>query len=211
MSWTAYLVPSGHRRLNEFVGLLVLTCGILLALSLISFNPDDLSLNVSQNPQFAPKPSNFVGVVGAYGADIFFQLWGYSAFLLPIFLGIYAFCWLASSPVKNFTIRLAGMLCMMCTIATALGMWPVRIRDQILPGGLIGKISADALQSSFNSTGALVLLLSPFSYRCSFRRSFRLPARQRSSRRASALRPAGRNAGLPGRTSGFALERFRRK
>ena len=140
----------------------MLTCGILLALSLISFNPDDLSLNVSQNPQFAPKPSNFVGVVGAYGADIFFQLWGYSAFLLPIFLGIYAFCWLASSPVKNFTIRLAGMLCMMCTIATALGMWPVRIRDQILPGGLIGKISADALQSSFNSTGALVLLLSAF-------------------------------------------------
>lgn len=162
MSWTAYLVPSGHRRLNEFVGLLVLTCGILLALSLISFNPDDLSLNVSQNPQFAPKPTNFVGVVGAYGADIFFQLWGYSAFLLPMYLGVYAFCWLASSPVKNFTIRLAGMLCMTCTVATALGMSPLRIRDQILPGGLVGKILADALQSSFNSTGALVLLLSAF-------------------------------------------------
>jgi len=40
MSWTSYFVPSEHRRLNEFIGLVVLTIGILLALSLVSFNPD---------------------------------------------------------------------------------------------------------------------------------------------------------------------------
>src|SRR5215831_16179498 len=107
MNWTGYLVPSGHRRLNEFIGLLVLTMGVLLALSLVSFNPDDTSFNLSQNPHFAPKPSNFVAVVGAYGADLFYQLWGYAAFLLPLFMGIYAFCWLASSHVKHFGIRLS--------------------------------------------------------------------------------------------------------
>src|SRR5262249_13809749 len=107
MSWTAYLVPSPHRRLNEFIGLLVLTFGILLALSLVSFNPDDPSFNISQNTQFAGKATNFVGVVGAYSADAFLQTWGYSAFLLPIFLGIYAFYWLASWPVKHFAIRLS--------------------------------------------------------------------------------------------------------
>src|SRR5213083_2727330 len=95
-NWTGSLVPTEHRRLNEFVGLLVLTFGVLLALSLVSFNPDDPSFNISQNPRFAARPTNFVGVVSAYRADLFFQPCGYSAFLLPVFLGIYAFYWLAS-------------------------------------------------------------------------------------------------------------------
>src|SRR5215467_3082735 len=162
MSWITFLVPSEHRRLNELIGLLVLTFGILLALSLVSFNPDDPSLNISQNPQFAAKPTNFVGVVGAYGADVFLQTWGYSAFLLPIFLGIYAFYWLASWPVKNLGIRLFGMILMTTTVAAALGMSPLRVRDQILPGGLFGKIVADSLQSSLNRTGSLIVLLSAF-------------------------------------------------
>jgi S-DNA-T family DNA segregation ATPase FtsK/SpoIIIE len=162
MSWTTFFVPSEHRRLNEFVGLLVLTLGILLALSLVSFNPDDPSFNISQNPQFAAKPSNFVGVVGAYGADIFIQTWGYSAFLLPMFLGVYAFYWLASWPVKNFWIRLSGMILMTGTIATTLGMSPLHVRDHILPGGLVGKLLADTLQASFNQTGSLVVLASAF-------------------------------------------------
>ena len=162
MNWTEYFVPSEHRRLNEFVGLLVLTLGILLALSLVSFNPDDPSFNISQNPQFAARPTNFVGVVGAYGADVFLQTWGYSAFLLPMFLGIYAFYWLASWPVKNFAIRLSGMILMMATIATTLGLSPFRLHDHILPGGLIGKMLADTLRASFNSTGSVVVLVSVF-------------------------------------------------
>jgi S-DNA-T family DNA segregation ATPase FtsK/SpoIIIE len=162
MKWTTYLIPSDHRRLNEFVGLLVLTFGILLALSLVSFNPDDPSFNISRNHTFASKPNNFVGVVGAYGADIFLQSWGYSAFLLPIFVGVYAFYWLASWPVKNFGIRLFGMILMTTTVAATLAMSPLRVRDQILPGGLFGKIIADSLQSSLNRTGTLIVLLSAF-------------------------------------------------
>src|ERR1051326_1167498 len=105
----AYLIPTEHRRLNEFVGLLLATMAILVGLSLISFNPDDPSFNISRNPQFAGKPANFIGVAGAYVADGFFQALGYSSFLLPIFLGIYAFHWLASRPVRSLGIRLTGM------------------------------------------------------------------------------------------------------
>jgi len=159
MSWSTYLVPSEHRRLNELIGLLVLTFGILLALSLISFDPDDPSLNISHGPSFSSRPTNFVGLVGAYGADIVLQVWGYSAFLLPIFLGIYAFYWLASWPVKNFAVRFCGMLFLTVTVATTLGMSTLRLQDSILPGGLIGKILADTLQASFNRTGSAIVLI----------------------------------------------------
>jgi S-DNA-T family DNA segregation ATPase FtsK/SpoIIIE len=162
MHWSAYLVPSEHRRLNEFIGLLVLTLGILLALSLVSFNPDDPSFNISQDPQFGGKATNFVGVVGAYSADIFFQVWGYSAFLLPVFLGIYAFYWLASWPVHSFGIRLFGMILLTATTATALGMIPLEIGSHIIPGGLFGKIFADALQASFNRAGSFIVVASAF-------------------------------------------------
>ena len=162
MSWITFLVPSEHRRVNELIGLLVLTFGILLALSLISFNPNDPSFNISQNPNFSSKPTNFVGMFGAYVADAFLQVWGYSAFLLPIFLGIYAFYWLASWPVKNFTVRFFGMIFLTVTVATTLGMSPLRVQDSILPGGLIGKLLADTLQASFNGTGSIVVIMAAF-------------------------------------------------
>src|SRR5688572_21420155 len=97
-SVTGYLIPTEHRRVNEFIGLVLLTAAILLGLSLISFNPDDPSLNISRNPAFDVKPSNFVGVFGSYLADVFLQALGWSSFLIPIFLGIYSFYWLASWP-----------------------------------------------------------------------------------------------------------------
>ncbi len=139
-SWTAYLVPTEHRRVNEFVGLLLLTIAILLGLSLISFNPDDPSLDISRNPQITGKPTNFVGVAGAYAADAFFQAWGTSSFLIPIFLGVYAFYWLASWPVMSFGVRLSGMILMIVTLSTSMSMSSFRIRDHIPAGGLFGNI-----------------------------------------------------------------------
>src|SRR6185436_4720810 len=65
-NFRAYLIPSEHRRLNEFVGLLLATVAVLIGLSLISFNPDDPSLNISRNPAFAGKPANFIGTLGAF-------------------------------------------------------------------------------------------------------------------------------------------------
>src|SRR5262249_8077722 len=160
--WAGYFVPSERRRLNEFIGLLVLTFGILLALSLVSFNPDDPSFNISKSPYLAGSPTNFVGVFGAYTSDLFLQTFGYTAFLIPVFLGIYAFYWLASWPVQDFAIRLCGMTLLSATIATVLGMTPFYVRNHIMPGGLLGKVLADTLQASFNRTGSAVVLLSAF-------------------------------------------------
>jgi DNA segregation ATPase FtsK/SpoIIIE, S-DNA-T family len=164
VGWTLYLVPTGHRRINEFVGLLLLTFAILLALSLVSFNPDDPSFNISKNPSFDAKPSNFVGLVGSYVADVFFQAWGYSAVLIPIFLGVYAFYWLASWPVKSLTTRLCGMILMIFTTAAGFVMVPIfpAIRSHIPAGGLFGSIVTDKLESSLNPAGAIVILASCF-------------------------------------------------
>jgi S-DNA-T family DNA segregation ATPase FtsK/SpoIIIE len=162
--WTGYLVPTGHRWINEFVGLVILTLGILLALSLVSFNPDDPSFNISTNSQFVGRPSNFVGVVGSTTADVFLQTWGYSAFLLPIFLGLYGFYWLASWPMRNLGVRVAGTILMVVTLSTAFSLVPAIpfVRGHVPPGGLIGTILADKLEASLNAPGTAVVLIAGF-------------------------------------------------
>jgi len=163
-TWAGFLVPSGHRRLNEFVGLLLLTTAVLVALSLVSFNPDDPSLNISKNPRFDGKAENFIGVAGAMIADGMFQVLGYSGFLIPIFLGIYSFYWLASWTVQSFLIRFTGMSLMVLTVASSLAMFPAlpRIRGQIPAGGFLGKLLADSLDAAVNPTGSAVILVSMF-------------------------------------------------
>jgi S-DNA-T family DNA segregation ATPase FtsK/SpoIIIE len=160
-NFRAYLIPSEHRRLNEFIGLLLATVAVLVGLSLISFNPDDPSFNISRNPTFDGKPANFIGALGAYVADGFLQMLGFASFLLPIFLGIYAFHWLASRKVEAFGSRAAGMLLMTLTLATALSAapWRLMFRGHIPGGGLIGRLLADKLDEMLNPAGSLVILL----------------------------------------------------
>ena len=117
----------------------------------MSFNPDDPSLNISKNPRFDGKAENFIGVAGAMIADGMFQVLGYSGFLIPIFLGIYSFYWLASWTVQSFLVRLTGMSLMVLTVASSLAMFPAlpRIRDQI-PAETMGKLLADSLDAAVN-------------------------------------------------------------
>src|SRR5438094_2019786 len=137
---------------------------ILSGLSLISFNPDDPSLNISKNPLFDARPTNFIGLAGAYTADMFFQLCGYSVFRIPIFLGIYAFYWLASWRVQSFGIRLSGMILMLLTLSVSFSMAPSLppVRGYLPAGGLLGIVLADALEASLNPAGAVIVLAAAF-------------------------------------------------
>ncbi len=164
MHWTGYLTPTEHRRLNEFVGLVLVTIAVMVGLSLVSFDPADPSFNISRNPLFESSPNNLIGVVGSHSSDLLFQFLGYAGFLLPVFIGIYAFHWLASWTVRNVVPRLTGMTLMVLTVAAALSLFPSlpRIGNQIPAGGGGGKLMADWLEATFNPLGAAVVLISLF-------------------------------------------------
>jgi S-DNA-T family DNA segregation ATPase FtsK/SpoIIIE len=65
---------------KEIAGLLWLAVGIFLLLSLISFNNGDPSFNNNLNPA---SIYNFCGKGGAYVSDLFFQVIGLPALLIP--------------------------------------------------------------------------------------------------------------------------------
>jgi len=160
MKWSAILVPTEHRRINELIGLLLITAAILVGLSLLSFDATDPSFNISRNVRFDTPPANLIGLVGSYGADLVFQAVGYAGFLIPVFLGLYAFQWFASSSADNLVPRVGGLVLMVSTVAAALSLTPVipRIDEQLPPGGGVGRLLADWLNGIVNPLGTVIVL-----------------------------------------------------
>ncbi|MFZ0335168.1 MAG: DNA translocase FtsK 4TM domain-containing protein, partial [Candidatus Acidiferrales bacterium] len=97
-----------NRRINELVGFIGVTLGVLLALSLLSYSPQDASFNVSAPPPIGGPANNWIGPVGAHVADLFFQGLGYAAFLFPVGLLLLAVFWFRSKKVEAPVAKVIG-------------------------------------------------------------------------------------------------------
>ena len=102
------LTPTENNRLNELIGFVGITIAILVALALISYSPHDPSFNVSGESSDLHSARNWIGPVGAYGADLLFQGFGYAAFLLPVGMFIMGMRWFRSELLESPAIKIVG-------------------------------------------------------------------------------------------------------
>jgi S-DNA-T family DNA segregation ATPase FtsK/SpoIIIE len=154
------LTPTDNRRLNELIGFLGVTLGLLVALSLLSYNPHDGSLNVSAYESGARSASNWIGSAGAHGADLLFQAFGYAAFLLPA--GIFALGarWFRSRNVESPIAKMVGWSLLVLGIPALVSIWHFpEVRGAAPPGGMMGDLLAAGLISIFNSVGAQLIVI----------------------------------------------------
>jgi DNA segregation ATPase FtsK/SpoIIIE, S-DNA-T family len=75
--------PAEHRGMNDIVGIVLIASALLLLLAQLSFDRYDIQSNKVPPNQTA---HNWIGGAGAWGANIFFNLFGAGAFVLPILL-----------------------------------------------------------------------------------------------------------------------------
>src|SRR5713226_9396968 len=108
------LSPTGHRRLNELAGILLLLSGIALGLSLESYSPLDPSWNTAST---LARPQNLLGYPGAYVADFMLQFFGFSAFLFPILMLVLSWKWIRSEVVAGA--RVAGAVLLIFSLCSA--------------------------------------------------------------------------------------------
>ena len=157
------LTPTENNRLNELIGFLGVTIAILIALALLSYSPHDPSFNVSADSPDIHAARNWIGPVGAYGADLFFQGFGYAAFLLPVGIFLLAYRWFRSEPMDSPAIKLAGYTMLVLMVPTLLTLWQMpEVRGAIPPGGLLGHVVSLGLRAAFNTVGANVVALATF-------------------------------------------------
>src|SRR6202049_328719 len=157
------LTPTENNRVNELIGFVGVTIAILIALALLSYSPHDPSFNVSADSPDIHAARNWIGPVGAYGADMFFQGFGYAAFLLPVGIFLVGYRWFRSEPMDSPAIQVAGYTMLVLMVPALLTLWHMpEVRGAIPPGGLLGHLVSAGLLAGFNSVGANLVALAIF-------------------------------------------------
>ncbi len=154
------LSPGANKRLNELIGFLLVVAALLLLLALISYSPTDPSFNTA-GPAQTPLAQNWIGVAGAYLADVLLQALGYVAFLLPVLLGGLGVLWFRSQMVASPLARTVGVLLLLLSLSALLGLIPAVPRAHgLLPaGGMLGILLAVGLTNLLITAGAFIITL----------------------------------------------------
>jgi len=150
------------RRLSELVGFLLCVAGLLLFLSLVSFLPQDPSLNAATPP--GALPHNWIGPVGSYTADLLFQALGWVAYLLPLGLFVVGVRLLLARPFESPWSKALGAVLLGASLAVLLEFFPYtpQVRGLIRGSGLAGYLLAAGLVHILNRLGAVIVAASVF-------------------------------------------------
>src|ERR1700686_4754264 len=151
--------PTNNRRLNELLGFLLCVSALLLFLALPSYSPLDPSLNSASVLTGSRVARNWIGIVGAYGADVLLQCFGISAFLLPVIAIAMGIRWFRSRKVVSPTAKLLGGLWLLMFVPALLALLPGNLRwlGAVPLEGLVGRVLGDTLIHYFNLAGAYIV------------------------------------------------------
>jgi len=152
-------VPTNSKRLNELIGILLTATSVLMVLALVSYSPLDRSLNTATNPPIGRPAHNWIGLVGAYSADLLLQALGVVAFLLPVMLLFLAVRWMRSRAVENPVLKAVSAVALLAFGAALLALLPWRILwiHAIPIEGLLGRLVGDLLLHYLNYAGAYIV------------------------------------------------------
>jgi S-DNA-T family DNA segregation ATPase FtsK/SpoIIIE len=146
-----------EKRINEMKGIIVLSLGLILLVSLVSFTPYDLAFYTS-HPNVPPK--NLIRGFGAYLAGIIFFLIGWSGYIIPIFI-----IWLAIRLFrgKEFDFRLPQLLGMavlllsLSSLFSLIGNQSEHLRS--LRAGVLGWALANFVNNYFGKIGSFIIFI----------------------------------------------------
>jgi len=147
----------GSERLAELVGFLLLILGLLVLCSLVSYSPADPSWDASG--QAAGVIHNWIGLMGAYGADFLEQLLGWPAFVIPVSLFFVGFRLIRTRPLEAPRSKLFGLVLLILSLGALLQLFPYtpQIHGVIHGSGLVGYLVAIGLVNVLNPLGAAIV------------------------------------------------------
>ncbi len=157
------LSPTRNRPLNLFLGVLLLLVSLLLFLALATYHPSDPSLNTAVAPNTslasAHAVHNWTGPLGATLSDLMLQSIGFSAFLLPAWLGALAWGWLRSRPGGSVWLRWAGTLLALAFVPTCFALlpWHWLWLNAVPVEGVVGLLISGMLVGYLNVQGAALV------------------------------------------------------
>ena len=157
MTLAASSIP---RRISEFLGVALFALALIWLIALVTYEPTDpVWFFTTTVPH---PPANFVGRVGAFLAELSFQLFGYGAYCLPGAIGIvgwhYFWC---QTPDAAYTKAFGGVALLVCASAFfSLVLDSTELAAKTFDaGGTVGAGLGLALAEYLNRTGSIIVLL----------------------------------------------------
>src|SRR5438128_5237899 len=148
------------RQLAEFLGLSSFALALMLLISLATYNPGDPA------PFFKAGASgparNFIGPIGAFLAELLVpQLFGMAALLLPLVLGVTGWKLFWCKPIEAPYTKACGVSALLLSLCAFLALTVGALTvegESVRAGGAVGALLASVLTSSFNRTGAYIVV-----------------------------------------------------
>ncbi|MGE5243176.1 MAG: DNA translocase FtsK [Betaproteobacteria bacterium] len=148
------------RRVSEFVGVALFAAALIWIISLGSYEPSDPAWFFSTGLHAAP--ANFAGRVGAFLAELSFQLFGYGSYLIPAVLVIVGWHYFWCREVDAAGTKAIGgallLTCMSAFLGLVFGTLQVSGRP-FRAGGYAGELIAGGLAEYLNRTGSAIVIL----------------------------------------------------
>jgi S-DNA-T family DNA segregation ATPase FtsK/SpoIIIE len=148
------------RRVSEFVGVALFAAALICVVALASYEPKDpvwfFSTGISQTP------GNFAGRVGAFVAELSFQLVGYAAYLIPALLVVVGWHYFWCQTLDAAGTKATGATLLVACISTFLSLIVGTVEVSGKPfrgGGYVGEFLATELAEYLNRTGSIIVIL----------------------------------------------------
>ena len=148
------------RRVSEFAGVLLFAAALIWIIALASYEPADPVWFFSAGSHAAP--ANFAGRVGAFLAELSFQVFGYGSYLIPVVLVItgWNYFWCrsldaAATKAAGAALLIAGLSAFLSLVFRTLDVSGKAFRA----GGYAGELIAGQLSEYLNRSGSVIVIL----------------------------------------------------
>jgi S-DNA-T family DNA segregation ATPase FtsK/SpoIIIE len=148
------------RRVSEFVGVALFAASLIWTVSLASYEPADPVWFFSTGSHAVPL--NFAGRVGAFLAEVSFQLFGYASYLIPLVMVVvgwnYFWCRKVDAAATKATGATLLFACLSAFLSLVFSTLDVAGKS-FRAGGYIGDFLARELAEYLNRTGSLIVVI----------------------------------------------------
>jgi S-DNA-T family DNA segregation ATPase FtsK/SpoIIIE len=153
---------TASRRVSEFLGVALFAAALIWLIALASYDPGDPVWFFSAGGHAAAPVANFAGRVGAFLAELSFQLFGYASYFIPALLVVtgWNYFWCRTLEAAATKATGAGLLlgCLSAFLGLVFGLVEVSGKA-FRAGGYVGDWISGALSDYLNRSGSLIVIL----------------------------------------------------